>query len=439
MTSYVYDGNDRLLTENGQPYTYDANGNELTRPDGARFVYDYENRLVRGDTPAGTLRNTFDVDGVRVRFDTGGAITNYVVDTNVPFSQVLEERDGAGALKAQNVFGLDLIRRSESGQQSYFHFDAQKSVRQLSDAAGVASDGYTYDAFGALVNHTGTSTNPYLFIGERFDAPLGEYDLRARHYDPRIGRFSSVDPALPDWNDPRSLNRYAYSFSDPINRRDPSGEFGLSEVMISVSITGVLAQTAQPGVQAAEVPLLALDYSALASYKDPFGKYTDIVRIQTVATQTTRDVFSAYNVKVVDGKPASHQPGINAARGLRDKTIHVMDNALNEPDCGPDDFGCSGFNGSFGKVFVDSLFTEYEPYTVKKDGHWPGNPHDGMGRMVGNTIAHEAGHTYGLDHSRTGGIMAPGEQRDAYQRIFQQFWDPESQRRLQQKLGLRHP
>ena len=33
--SYVYDANDRLVTENGQSYTYDANGNELTRPDGA--------------------------------------------------------------------------------------------------------------------------------------------------------------------------------------------------------------------------------------------------------------------------------------------------------------------------------------------------------------------------------------------------------------------
>ena len=123
--------------------------------------------------PAGTLRNTFDVDGVRVRSDVGGAITNYLVDTNLPFSQVLEERDATGALKAQNVFGLDLIRRSEGGQQSYFHFDAQKSVRQLTDAAGAVSDGYSYDAFGSLVNHTGTSANPYLFAGERFDATAG--------------------------------------------------------------------------------------------------------------------------------------------------------------------------------------------------------------------------------------------------------------------------
>ena len=140
-------------------------------------MYDFENRLVRGDTPAGTLRNTFDADGVRVRSDIGGSITNYLVDTNLPFSQVLEERDGAGALKAQNVFGLDLIRRVEGGQRSYFHYDAQKSVRQLTDAAGAVSDTYNYDGFGSLLNRTGTSSNPFLFAGERFDAPVGEYRL----------------------------------------------------------------------------------------------------------------------------------------------------------------------------------------------------------------------------------------------------------------------
>ena len=118
VTNYVYDANDRLLTENGQAYAYDANGNQLVRPDGSTLVYDFENRLIQGNTPAGTLRNTFDVDGDRVRTDVSGTITNYLVDTNLPFSQVLEERDGARALKAQNVFGLDLIRRSEGGQQS---------------------------------------------------------------------------------------------------------------------------------------------------------------------------------------------------------------------------------------------------------------------------------------------------------------------------------
>jgi RHS repeat-associated protein len=46
---------------------------------------------------------------------------------------------------------------------------------------------------------------------------------RARWYQPRIGRWTSPDPIIPDFRNPQSINRYAYVLANPVNRVDPSG------------------------------------------------------------------------------------------------------------------------------------------------------------------------------------------------------------------------
>jgi RHS repeat-associated protein len=60
------------------------------------------------------------------------------------------------------------------------------------------------------------------FIGQYFDGDAGLLYLNARYMDPRLGLFTS-----PDWLDPPEpgvgTNRYAYSFNDPVNLSDPSG------------------------------------------------------------------------------------------------------------------------------------------------------------------------------------------------------------------------
>ena len=58
-------------------------------------------------------------------------------------------------------------------------------------------DGYTYDVFGGIRSQSGASDNPWLFTGEQQDADEGLYYLRARYYDPAIGRFLSQDPLPP--------------------------------------------------------------------------------------------------------------------------------------------------------------------------------------------------------------------------------------------------
>jgi RHS repeat-associated protein len=90
--------------------------------------------------------------------------------------------------------------------------------QHLTDSAGTATDTYSYDVYGAVRAQTGTTNNDFRFTGEQADdnANRGLYYLRARHYDPALGRFLSKDP-VP------FVNRYAYVDGNPVNLSDPSG------------------------------------------------------------------------------------------------------------------------------------------------------------------------------------------------------------------------
>ena len=50
-----------------------------------------------------------------------------------------------------------------------------------------------FDAFGATVQKAGSFATPVGYRGERFDATLGQYYLRARFYDPSTGPIASRD------------------------------------------------------------------------------------------------------------------------------------------------------------------------------------------------------------------------------------------------------
>jgi hypothetical protein len=52
---------------------------------------------------------------------------------------------------------------------SFYGYDGGGSVRQLTNLAGTVTDTYDYDAFGNLLNSTGTTPNNYLYRGEQYD------------------------------------------------------------------------------------------------------------------------------------------------------------------------------------------------------------------------------------------------------------------------------
>jgi RHS repeat-associated protein len=224
--SFTYDPDDRLNTE-----TYDANGNTLTTA-GKTFAYDFGNRLKSMNNGAVTIQ--YDADGNRVAKTVAGVTTRYLVDDLNPtgLAQVVEEVTGTTTSRFY-TYGLQRISEnqqiSNAWTPSFYGYDGGGTVRLLTDSAGTVTDTYDYDAWGNTVNTTGSTPNVYLFRGERYDADLGLYYLRARYFDPLTGRFLTRDPGAGHVVVPATLHKYLYAGGNPVTAEDPTGRSVIDE------------------------------------------------------------------------------------------------------------------------------------------------------------------------------------------------------------------
>jgi RHS repeat-associated protein len=137
------------------------------------------------------------------------------------------------------------MKRPNSGT-SYYHYDGQMSTRQLTDASATPIDAYTYEAFGTLLTSPALSTNEYRYIGEQYDSHVSMYYLRARYYDPGIGRFSTPDPLLRQAAMTLLDHHYVYSENSPIVYADPTGlnPYNIAGIMLAgvlVAMIGYLS------------------------------------------------------------------------------------------------------------------------------------------------------------------------------------------------------
>ena len=238
------DANDRLTTD-----TYDDNGSTVAA-DGKSYGYDYENRIISVSGNGITITIKYDGDGNRVEksvTQNGQTVTTkYLVDTNnlTGYAQVVEEIQD-NVVTRQYTYGLDLIsQRQIIGNDrisSWYLYDGHGSVRGLTDSNGNLTDEYQFDAFGNLINQTGSTLNNYLYAGEQYDFDLNLYYNRARYLDVNRGRFWSQDSFLGHSASPISLHKYQYANTNPINGTDPSGFTTLVDVSIANTIRGILA------------------------------------------------------------------------------------------------------------------------------------------------------------------------------------------------------
>jgi RHS repeat-associated protein len=133
----------------------------------------------------------------------------------------------------------------------YFLSDAQNTTRALTDGiSGAVTSQFSYDAFGNLdetITPTSVATN-YLYTGQQFDPYTELYSLRARYYDPFVGRFTSRDTWAYNYQNPVELNRYVYAQGNPVRYTDPSGYVSLFENKILRSFVTGVAIAAMVGI-----------------------------------------------------------------------------------------------------------------------------------------------------------------------------------------------
>ena len=89
---------------------------------------------------------------------------------------------------------------------------------------------------GTPSNPSDTSTH-LLYTGEQWDIAAQSYYLRARYYDPGIGRFNRADDFSGNNVDPQSLHKYIYTHGNPINGIDPSGRFAIGGIVLGIALS----------------------------------------------------------------------------------------------------------------------------------------------------------------------------------------------------------
>ena len=222
-SNWSFDANNRLLSFNGTSFTYDKNGNTLSKTKDAQttsYTYDFENRLIAGTVPAGGLSLSYSYDpfGKRLSKTVGGVTKYYLYDNE----DIIAEYDADGNLIASYVHGQGIdepISMTRGSSTYYYTFDGLGTVSELTDSGQAVVESYKYDAFGKLETPPATG-NPYTYTAREYDPESGLYFYRARYYDAVIGRFITPDPL---WFRSSGIKFYVYVNNNPVNLVDPQG------------------------------------------------------------------------------------------------------------------------------------------------------------------------------------------------------------------------
>ena len=251
-TLFLHDANDRLIETTGAEaavYTYDANGNLLTKTEtGIVTEYEWTSRDRLGEATitengtASTVEYKYDDLGNRTVRKANGIETRYLFDQNRAFTQAIVEYSALGDLQRSYTYGTDeAISFSAQGDTTYLISDEIRTVVAQTDEQGNISGEYQYDAFGNLISDLPGIESPLQYTGEFRDPETGLTYLRARYLDNQQGRFISTDPYSGNFEDPTSLHRYLYSRNSPLVFSDPSGEFTLIEKVQVIGVIGGLS------------------------------------------------------------------------------------------------------------------------------------------------------------------------------------------------------
>jgi RHS repeat-associated protein len=239
-------------------YGYDTKGARtysVTSGTGTCNTYDQAIRLTQIKTGTGSTCTSpstvgtyaYDGDGVRESKTVGGTTTQFAWDG--AGGLLLQQDDGS--TKTSFIYGPGglPVEQVANSTNTYLHHDQLGSTTLITDSAGNTGTATTilYKPYGSVASTSGALTTPLMYTGQYLDSESGQYQLRARYYDPATAQFLTRDPAVMT-----TFSPYAYVSGNPLNANDPSGN-GLCFVwdsncetganIVSNAVSGKLAET----------------------------------------------------------------------------------------------------------------------------------------------------------------------------------------------------
>src|SRR4029077_3000542 len=138
VSSYTTNASNELTASSNASYTYDSNGNTLTKTVGSNtttYAWDYENRLTSVTLPGsgGTVSFKYDPLGHRIYKSSSAGTSVFAYDSD----NLIEETNSSGAVVArytqtQNIDEpLAMLRSSAT---SYYNADGLDSITSLTNS-----------------------------------------------------------------------------------------------------------------------------------------------------------------------------------------------------------------------------------------------------------------------------------------------------------------
>jgi RHS repeat-associated protein len=221
--SYTYNAGDLLATAGAKSFTYDGCGRTKTVSVSGTlqrtYHWDYQDRLITTQYPdGGGTYDTNSYNGLNARMakTVNGTSTTYKRNGTSPTAPVLSE---GGRNHTPGV------SYRESGATKYAVGDRLGTNSNEYDSSKANTSAKTFDAFGLQMSTSGSSNSPLKFAGKwgyQSDDSSGLQLLGNRFYDPSVGRFLTRDPIQS------GRNWFAYAENNPLKWADPDGldEYG---------------------------------------------------------------------------------------------------------------------------------------------------------------------------------------------------------------------
>ena len=229
ILDYQYANNNRLSSISGarqRTFNYDTKGN-VTHNGQHAFYYNHVNQLYRADS---NIHFQYDGNNLRTIKSTPSGTTHFVYGPN---SELLSRKDPDGT--QINYIYLDgkVVAEDNSGTVTYLHNDILGSVVGRSNASADIIARYHYEPFGKSLDSqvsNSLANNSLGYTGHLQDTDVDLTYMKARYYDPVIGRFYSNDPVGVMGHDfaVHGFNRYAYGNNNPYKYVDPTGQIAES-------------------------------------------------------------------------------------------------------------------------------------------------------------------------------------------------------------------